>query len=300
MGGPRIFIKRDDLTGHAFGGNKSRYLEFTLADALEQGADAVVLSAVVQSNHCRQFAAAAAKHGLKAVVVLREDESPMGYKGVPTGNYLLDHLFGAEVCTAPSQRLEEVIAAELDRLRQQGYNPVRVSGRRSSVSYILCALELTEQCRDAGVELGHVFIPSGGTSLAGLVAGFALLAQGANFVGLPQGNVKDPKEAAVRVAQAAQQVAGSIGLECIVDPQQIQVEDRYVGPGFGQMDQRTKDAIHLLGRTEGIVVDPTYSGKAFAGLVDYINRGWVEADKDAVFVHTGGTPLVFVYGEQLL
>lgn len=299
LGESRLFIKRDDLTGHALGGNKSRYLEFTLAEALAQGASAVVLSAVVQSNHCRQFAGAAARHGIKAVVVLRQDESPMGEQA--SGNFLLDHLFGAQVRVAPPERLEEAIAEEMERLRRDGHRPARLSGRTSAVAYIQCALELAQQCAAAEVDPRHIFIASAGPSLAGLVAGWTLLGRRARFVGVPQSELSESgQEAAQRVAGAAREAAALLGLPCAPDPSAIAVDDTYVGPGFGFMDGRTREAIQLLARTEAILVDPTYTGKAFAGLIDYIRQGRVRAGEDVVFVHTGGTPLVFAYGEQLL
>ena len=300
LGGPRIFIKRDDLTGLGLGGNKSRYLEFTLGEVVDQGANAAVISAVVQSNHCRQFAAATAKQGLKSVVVLRQDDSPMGRSQPPNGNYLLDHLFGAQVRIAPRDDVGQTIEAELQRLRQEGYTPAQVPGGPAAVSYIQAALELAVQCRAQDLEPGHIFISSGGTSLSGLVAGFDLLGQAPRFVGLPQSRPADPEAAPLRVVQSAQNTAGRIGLSCNPEPDNIRVEGDYVGPGFGLMDAPTREAIHLLARTEGVLVDPTYTGKAFAGLVDYIRRGLVPADSDVVFVHTGGVPLNFVYGEELL
>lgn len=300
LGGPRIFVKRDDLTGHAFGGNKSRYLEFTLAHAVQDGADAAILSAVVQSNHCRQFAAAVAKHGIKGVVVLRTDESHMGDHDPPNGNYLLDNLFGADVRIATQGRLGEVIDEEMERLRREGYKPVRVSGQRSSISYIQCALELARQCGDMEMKLEHVYIGSGGTSLAGLVAGLEMLEHRPRYTGFPQSKVGAPAEAPGRVAQAACRTAELIGLECEPDVARIRVDDNYVGPGFGYLDEPTREAIRLLARTEAILVDPTYTGKAFAGLVDHVRKGELRKGEDVVFVHTGGTPLLFVYGEELI
>ena len=300
LGGPRIFVKRDDLTGHALGGNKSRYLEFTLAHAVQDGADAAILSAVVQSNHCRQFAAAAAKHGIKGVVVLRADESHMGDHDPPNGNYLLDNLFGADVRISTQGRLGEVVDEEMERLRREGYKPVRVSGQRSSISYIQCALELARQCGDMAIKLEQVYIGSGGTSLAGLVAGLEMLGHRPRYTGFPQSKVEVPAEAPGRVAQAACRTAELIGLECEPDMARIRVDDNYVGPGFGYLDEPTREAIRLLARTEAILVDPTYTGKAFAGLVDHVRKGELGKEEDVVFVHTGGTPLLFVYGEELV
>ncbi len=301
LGGPRIFVKRDDLTGHAFGGNKSRYLEFTVAHAVEDGSNAVILSAVVQSNHCRQFAAAAAKHGIKGVVVLRADDSHMGDHDPPNGNYLLDNLFGVDVRIAASERLGEVIDEEMERLKREGYKPARVSGERSNVSYIQCALELAHQCDEMDVHLNHVYIGSGGTSLSGMVAGLEMLGRQPRYVGFPQSKLGGTaEEASERVVQAARNAAAQIGFECSADAARIEVNDHYVGPGFGHMDERTREAIHLLASTEAILVDPTYTGKAFSGLIDHIRQGRLKQGEDVVFIHTGGMPLLFMYGEELL
>ena len=303
LGGPRIFIKLDDLTGLAFGGNKSRYLEFTLGEAVEQGADAVVLSAVVQSNHCRQFAAAAARLGLRAVVVLRQDEhSLMGYRERATGNYLLDQLFGAEIRIAPPDRISDTIEEEMERLRQEGHRPFTgLSSLCSRVAYIQCGLELVQQSAELGLDLRHLFIASSGNSLAGLVAAFELLGRQPGFVGVPQAPLNIPlPQAASRLAEQACQVAEFIGLSCAPDPGNLSMDDCCVGPGFGQLDAPTLEAIRLLARTEGILVDPAYTGKAFATLLEYQRQGRLPPNEDVVFVHTGGTPLTFVYGEELL
>lgn len=302
VGGPRVWVKRDDLTGLAFGGNKSRYLEFTLAEAIEQGADAVVLSAVVHSNHCRQFAAAAARLGLEAVVVLRQSDTPMGLTDPVTGNYLLHHLFGARVRIAPPEEVGAVIEEEMERFRRRGRSPFTgVSAVLSRVAYVQCALELATQCDAAGVEPAEVYVGSGGNSLAGLVAGFRLLGRPVPFTGTPQGHVADAGSAAGAVAARASETIDRLGLTC--DPPTtdgIRVDDRWVGPGFGILDGPTREAIGLLARTEGVLVDPTYTGKAFTGLLAEIREGrWAE-DADVVFVHTGGTPLVFTYGQSLL
>jgi 1-aminocyclopropane-1-carboxylate deaminase/D-cysteine desulfhydrase-like pyridoxal-dependent ACC family enzyme len=300
LGGPRIFIKRDDLTCHAFGGNKSRYLELTVAHAVEDGSNAVVMSAVVQSNHCRQFSAATAKHGIKGVVVLRANDSRMGTHDPPNGNYLLHNLYGADVRIAAPERVGEVIDEEMDRLQRQGYKPARLSGERSNVAYIQCARELASQCQEMEVQLDHVCIGSGGTSLSGLVAGLEMLGHQPHYVGFPEGKLGTPAEASERVVQMARRAAAQIGLDCEPDAGRIGVDDHYVGAGFGYMNKQTREAIYLLGRTEAILVDPTYTGKAFTGLVDYIRQGRYKKGDDVIFVHTGGTPLLFVYGEELL
>ena len=301
LGGPQIWIKRDDLTGLAFGGNKSRYLEFTLAEGTAQGCDAAVLSAVVQSNHCRQFAAACAQLGLKGVVVLREDDSIMGRKSPAQGNYLLDQLCGARIRFAPPEGIGAVVAEEVERLKEEGYKPFTgLSGLLSRVAYIQCALEIETQVRAAGIQADDVVVGSGGTSLAGLVAGFSLLGRSTRFLGTPQSKMGQREGVSERIAQSATEAAAHLGLECAPDPEHIAVTDEYVGPGFGHLDRATLDSIRLLAQSEGIFVDPTYSGKGLACLIDQVRQGRFRDSANIVFIHTGGTPLLFAYGEALL
>ena len=301
LGGPQIWIKRDDLTGLAFGGNKSRYLEFTLAEATAQGCDAVVLSAVVQSNHCRQFAAACAQLGLRGVVVLREDDSIMGRKSPAQSNYLLDQLCGVCIRFARPEGVGAAIAEEVERLEEAGFKPFTgLSGLLSRVAYIQCALEIETQLCAAGIRADDVVIGSGGASLAGLVAGFSLLGRSVGFLGTPQSKMSRPEGVPERVAQAAAEAAAHLGLHCAPDPERIAVTDAYVGPGFGHLDRATLDSIRLLAQREGIFVDPTYSGKGLACLIDQVRQGRFLASENIVFVHTGGTPLLFAYGEELV
>lgn len=301
LGEAQIWIKRDDLTGLAFGGNKSRYLEFTLAEATAQGCDAAVLSAVIQSNHCRQFAAACAQLGLKGVVVLREDDSSMGRKSPAQGNYLLDELCGVRIRFARPEGVGAAIAEEVERLEEEGYKPFTgLSGLLSRVAYIQCALEIETQLRAAGIQADDVVIGSGGASLAGLVAGFALLGRPARFLGTPQSKMSQREGASERIAQSAAEAAAHLGFNCTPDPERVEVTDEYVGPGFGHLDRATLDSIRLLAQREGIFVDPTYSGKGLACLIDQVRQGRFRASKNIVFVHTGGTPLLFAYGEELV
>ena len=283
LGGPRIWIKRDDLTGLALGGNKARYLEFTLAEATAQGCDAVVLSAVVQSNHCRQFAAACAQLGLKGVVVLRENESTMGRKHPVQGNYLIDQLCGVDIRFAPPEAIGATIEAEKARLAAEGYKPFTgLSGLLSRVAYVQCALEIDAQCHAADIAPSGLIIGSGGTSLAGLVTGLTLLGRAPAYIGTPQSPMDHRANAAERIAQSATETATHLGLACTPDPAQITVTDAYVGPGFGLPDAATLDAIRLLASCEGILVDPTYAGKAFACLIDQVRQGRFAAGEDKI------------------
>lgn len=301
LGGPRLWLKRDDLTGLAFGGNKSRYLEFTLAEALAAGADAVVLSAVVQSNHCRQFAAAAARLGLQAVVVLRSNATPMGRTRPATGNLLLDHLFGARVCYAAPGQVADAIAAQMAQLRAEGRRPFTgLSPVLSRLGYVQCALELCAQCDAAGLQPAAICVASGANSLAGLVAGYELLGRDVPFIGVPQWLVPDPVAAAAQVAAMAAEAAQRLGLACAPDPGHICLDDATLGAGFGTLDAEARQAVLLLARCEGLLVDPAYTGKALAGLARLARQGRFGPDDDVVFVHTGGTPLVFTYAAELL
>ena len=164
-----------------------------------------------------------------------------------------------------------------------------------------CALELAAQCDDAGLDPAEVFVGSGGNSLAGLVAGFRLLGRPTPFIGTPQSHLADAAAAADSVAARAAEAIDRLGLACDPPPAEgIRVDDRWVGPGFGHLDDPTREAIGLLARTEGVLVDPTYTGKAFTGLLAEIRGGRWPEEADVVFVHTGGTPLVFTYGQSLL
>lgn len=302
IGGPRIWVKRDDLTGLAFGGNKSRYLEFTLAEARAAGADSVVVTAVVHSNHCRQFAAAAARLGLHAVVVLREDDSPMGRTDPITGNYLLTQLFGARVRLAPPDAVSEVVQQEMDSLRAAGHRPFTgLSNVLSRIAYIQCALELAGQCTAAGITPSALVVASGGNSLAGLVAGTALLEWDLPCLGTPQSHLTDAAAAPGSIVEAAVEAIGHLQLSCAT-PQidRIRVDDSFVGTGFGHLGSAALAAIQLLARTEGLLVDPAYTGKAFAALLHDLRQGIWPADDDVVFVHTGGTPALFAYADELL
>ena len=225
----------------------------------------------------------------------------MGRHDRPSTNDLLDRLFGAEIRFAEPDRVQSAVAEEMDRLRSGGYRPFTgLSPLRSRVAYIQCAQELVGQYDELGVRPGHIYIGSGGNSLAGLVVGFGLLGRKTPFVGFPQSKLDQPSEAPARIAHSAAEAADFIGLSCTPDPAHIHVDDGYVGSGFGLLDPTTRDAIHLLARTEAILVDPTYTGKAFAGLLAHIRQGRIGPDQDMVFVHTGGTPLTFAYGDQLL
>ena len=280
LDGPRIFVKRDDLTGLALGGNKTRHLEFTLGEAVAAGADTVVLGAAIQSNHCRQAAAAAAKLGLKAVLILRKEaRSRMTmWCDPPQGNLLLDRVLGAEIHVATPEERPALVESLMARLRAEGRRPYLVgSPRLTTISYANCALELCDQLQKLGVIADRVYLASSGGSQSGLVLGGKVLDAGYRVVGFPQGHLSDSEATRAGIANTASDAAGFLGLEVEIHPEEIQICDDYVGEGFGIVSPACREAIELVARTEGILLDPVYSGKAMSGLIDHIRRGKIRA-----------------------
>lgn len=289
--GPTIWMKRDDLTPLAMGGNKLRKLEFLLGEALDQGADTVITLGAVQSNHACQTAAAARALGLEPVLLLR------GPSVVPsTGNVLLDRIFGATLYLDPSPppNWGEQVAAELSRQGRKPYLiPYGGSNAVGVLGYVAAGLELAGQLADMELELAEIVVTSssGGTQ-AGLV-----VAHAAGWLEAPVLGVSvDPPAAALAetVHRLAVEAAERLGL-----PQpareHVRVTDAYVGPGYAKMNQATQEAILLLARTEGILTDPVYTGKALSGLIDLARQGRWSATQHVLFWHTGGLPGLFAY-----
>jgi len=300
LDGVRILVKRDDLTGLALGGNKTRKLEYLIGDALAQGASLVLTEGPAQSNHCRQTAAAAARAGLRCVLVLNSPDPAPPLQG----NLLLDHLFGAEVHLvrhrderhAELEHLANLFAARGDRpyvIPTGGSTPV------GAAAYVRAALELAAQLVERGVMATRVYLAtstSGGTH-AGMVLGASLLGQPFEVIGVA---VEDEAEAIrQRVAALAEATAELLGLEGRFPPEAIIVDDRWVGPGYGVPSEETLEAIVLTARTEGLVLDPVYTGKAMAALIGQIRRGEVTPGETVVFLHTGGAPALFAQAERL-
>lgn len=294
LDGPELWIKRDDRSRLALGGNKTRKLQFFLADAQAQGADTIVTLGAVQSNHCAQTAAACAVVGLPCVLLLRGDaDAPVA------GNLLLDHWFGATTHIVPDpdahlpQLLDELHAAG----RQPYVIPYGGSNALGTCGFLTAALELQEQlaARDLTVDALVVASSSGGTQ-AGLVLSQAT---GASWevVGISADLPAPRLQQTVRDLAAAGAAALHLPIESIPEPLCL---DDYVGPGYGQADARTRDAIALLARHEGILLDPVYTGKAFAGLLDLVQQGRWRRDQRVLFWHTGGVAALFAHGPGLL
>jgi D-cysteine desulfhydrase family pyridoxal phosphate-dependent enzyme len=302
LGGPQILIKRDDCTGLAFGGNKARQLEFTLGQAVAQGADLIVHGAASQSNHCRQAAAAAAKLGLPIVLVLPRDA-----KSAPVqGNLLLDHILGAEVRMVdppgPGSGLDEIKRQVAEEYRAQGHNPFviasPVSATLGAVAYADCLLEICDQFDDQGIQADYVVTCSSAATQPGLLLANKATSAGLHIIGISPSHPAADRPTAM--ADTANHTAELLGLDLTISPEEVHNSLDYVGEGYGIVTQDGIEALRLLARTEGILLDPSYTAKAFAGLVDLIETGEIEPDATVVFIHTGGTPALFAYSEELL
>jgi len=304
LGGPRLWMKRDDCTGLATGGNKTRKLEYLLAQAVHEGADVVVTFGAVQSNHARQTAAACAAAGLPCHLMLAR-KVPWNHPGYETsGNALLDRLLGATVHLVDKGEVAERRVALLRELESRGSLPYAIpvggSDHIGAMGYARCAQELLEQSRALGFALTDILhaSSSAGTQ-AGLLAGFAGLALDGDaprprIHGI---NVSEPDRATLPadVLRLGREVIAERALDATLTADDVLVDHRYFGEGYGLPTPATVDAIRLLASTEGVLLDPVYSGKAFAGLVDRVRRGEFADVKDLVFIHTGGTASLAVY-----
>lgn len=298
--GPNILIKRDDQTGLALGGNKTRKLEFLLGAALAKGADALITLGAVQSNHCRQTAAAAAKAGLRCELILNGKKPEQA-----NGNLLLNEILGANLhWIERSQRAVKL--QELDaQLRAQGRKPylIPVGGSNGvgATGYVVAMLELAEQLRASGRRLDHLLF---GTSSGGTQAGIILGARIMGFRGQLHGlsiDKNDPEhfEYETEVAQIANDCAEYIGSDVRVTRDDVKVVYGYKGEGYGVVGDLERDAIRLMARSEGIVLDPVYAGRAFGALVDLIRKKVFKLGETILFWHTGGAPALFAYAKEL-
>jgi 1-aminocyclopropane-1-carboxylate deaminase/D-cysteine desulfhydrase-like pyridoxal-dependent ACC family enzyme len=304
LGGPEIYIKRDDCTGLAFGGNKTRHNEFLIADAIQQGADIIVWGAGVQSNNCRQTAAACAKAGLDIHLVLGRGGPAKG-PDVVQGNLLLDHLVGAHVDITDATigvDLDDRIAEVAARHAANGRKVYTWDRHRvkplAAVSYALVVAEIIEQAQADGWTPDAMYISSAGSTGSGMVVG--QLALGLKCPVRSISPIKWPWDTQEDMAQIADAAGKLIGLDLGIGREQIDVSFDYIGPGYGSLSGGGCEAIALLARTEGIILDPSYTGKAMAGLIDDVRQGRLHAGEKVVFIHTGGTPALFAYAEKLV
>jgi len=304
LGGPAIYVKRDDLTGLAFGGNKTRMLEFSMADALANNAEVIVFGAAVQSNYCRQLAAACAKLGLELHLILRpERESD---KHEVQGNQLLQRLFCAKVTllennNRPAQ--QQAIAAHAEALAAAG-RKVYIPRRPETVdldviAYTESALEIVRQCREAGIAPAHLYTTAYDTTQAGMVLGMNYLESGIQVRGFtPLGGPQD--ERIQRMVEMSNQAAERLGLPMELSAADFDNDDRFVGERYGIPSPEGLEALQLVARTEGILLDPVYTSKGMAALVADIRSGKLSKDQPVLFLHTGGAPALFGYATELM
>lgn len=298
LGGPRLFMKRDDLTHGGMGGNKNRKFQFEVAAALEQACDVLLWGGgVAQSNHARQCASAARRAGLDVVLVL--NRGPHG--DALQGNRLLLDLMDADVRSTGRDQMFGV-DDELDRVAEE----LRASGRRpyvirygplTAVGYVECFIEIVEQTAALGLRATHIYLASGGGTQAGLELGKRALGTDSEIHGFSPLRIEGGRS--TEQARMANMTADLLGLALHVSPDEILNSDAMVGPAYAKVTAEGVEAIRLVARTEGIFLEPVYTGKAFAGLLRDVHAGELSADDVVVFVHTGGAPLVFAYAAEL-
>jgi L-cysteate sulfo-lyase len=299
LGGPRLWIKRDDCTGLAQGGNKARKLEFLVADALAKGCDTLITPGAVQSNHVRMTAAAAARFGLKAHAVLERRVTATDADYEENGNVLLDELLGCPRTYVPSGADVAAACADVAKdLEAKGAKPYVIPGGGSNpvgaLGYVACAVELVEQAKDNNIKISRVVHGTGSSGTqAGLVAGFAALRSSVEVFGI---SVRHPRKKQEEIVfDLAARTAEHLGHTGSVERARVFADDGYVGAGYGVPTPGMIEAVTLLARTEGLLLDPVYSGKAMAGMIDHIRKGTFGADENIVFLHTGGATSLFGY-----
>ena len=297
--GPNIYFKRDDLLGLAGGGNKTRKLEFVVADALSQGADTLITCGAVQSNHCRLTLAAAVKEGLKCRLVL-EERVPESYNPNASGNNFLYKLLGVEsikVVPGGSDMMAEMqaVANELAAENRNGYViPGGASTPRGALGYVACAEEILSQTFEEGINIDHVVCASGSSGThAGLVTGFYGTNSGIPVTGINVSRKKEIQEEIVY--NLTQKTAELVGIKEIIPAEAVICFDEYVGPGYSVPTKEMVEAVKLTAEMEGILLDPVYTGKAMAGLIDLVRKGYFKKENNVLFIHTGGSSVLFAY-----
>ncbi len=299
LGGPRIFIKREDLSGLALGGNKTRLLEFRLAEALALGCDTIVAGLEVQSNSARQLTAAANRFGLRTLLVLRPEGEP-----VWQGNLLLDQILGAEITFLPSpdvdmdQALNEAAAAE----QRRGHTPyvmnhARLFGIGAALAGLEWTLEAIDQLGRSGFAPTHYYLSSGGKCQAGMVLAQKSLGRPFEVVGVNARPGPGGEEATSRIANATAEL---LELEIRIAPEEVVNRSEFGGEGFGIPTPEAVTAIEQVARLEGILLDPVFTGKAMAGLFADVKNATLGPDNTVVFVHTGGIPALFSHAAAFL
>ncbi len=288
LGGPRLLVKRDDQTGLAFGGNKTRKLEFLIAEAREQGADTVISAGAMQSNHCRQTAAAAARFGFECILVLTGERPPK-----PTANLLLDELFGARIIAVPDRADRDWVLKEtFDQATVDGKKPYLVPYGGSSTTGALGYAFAMEEFLSQGVQADWIVF---GTSSGGTHAGLVLGQRVFGFRGKVLGVSIDESEGWLKssVSALASDTSERLGPRIEFGPDDVLANDSYCRAGYGVLTDAEREAVHLFARYEGLLLDPVYTGRGAAGMIDLIRKGFFTKNETVLFWHTGGQPALF-------
>ena len=302
LNGPKFLIKRDDCTGLATGGNKTRKLEFLLADALQQGADMLVTQGAVQSNHVRQTAAAACKFGLDCHALLERRVPDRAADYETTGNVLFDHIFGTTIeFRPPGLDMNAEARTVTEKFSVNGRKPYFIPGGGSNeigaLGYVSCAYEMLAQFDAQGLDVGWIVLASGSAGThAGLLAGLHAAGSDIPVMGI---SVRQPRE---RQIAAVHKLAAATAAQLTDTPLSLEktlIDDGYVGAGYGLPTEGTIAAINLIARKEGVLLDPVYSAKGLAGMIGLTEQKFFDSQKDVVFLHTGGAAALFAYGNQL-
>jgi len=299
LGGPEIWIKRDDCTGLSTGGNKTRKLEFLMAEAEAQGADLIMTQGATQSNHARQTAAFATKLGMDCHLLLEDRTQSTDPNYLHNGNVFLDYLHGAtSEKRGPDLDMNAEMETVADRLRSDGRKVYTIPGGGSNTTgalgYVNCAFELLSQVDSTSMKIDHIVHATGscGTQ-AGLVAGLRAMNAPIPLLGI---SVRAPREAQeANVYKLAAATAEKLGCPGVVKPEDVRANSDYVGPGYGFPAESTIEAIEMFAQLEAILLDPVYSGKGAAGLIDLIRQGHFKKGERVVFLHTGGSAALFGY-----
>jgi L-cysteate sulfo-lyase len=303
LDGPEVWVKRDDCTGLATGGNKTRKLEFSMGEALEQGADTIITVGAVQSNHVRQTAAAAAKLGMRCEVLLEHRVTDPSDLYRNSGNVLLDRVLGANLREYDKGT---DFAAEMENIagevRAEGGTPYIIPGGASNpvgaLGYVGCAEELLQQCEEQDVSFDHLVLASGSAGThAGIAVGLRASGSDLPILGIGVNIPREQQEA--KVFALAAETASYIEKSGCVEREDIVADCGYVGPGYGEPTDGMNEAVLMLARLEGLLFDPVYSGKALAGMIDYVRQGRFTRGQKIVFLHTGGVAGLFAYADIL-
>ena len=299
LDGPNIWVKRDDCTGLAGGGNKTRKLEFLMADAEQQGADTIITQGAVQSNHARQTAAIAAKLGYECYLLLENRTGSNDPDFLANGNVLLDDIYNARLSDFPAGTdMNQEMLSLSEELRAAGKKPYIIPGggsnRIGALGYVNAAYELVGQCNDQGLKVDHIVHATGSTGTqAGLVTGLTAIHSGIDLMGI---SVRAQKEAQEEnVYRLACETAEFIGSSAALNRSDVVANSDYVGEGYGMPTDGMIEAVEMTARHESILLDPVYSGKGMAGLIDLVRQGFYRREENIVFIHTGGAQALSGY-----